>query len=29
MADFKVPSLVEFREALPKSAAGKVLRRDL
>jgi long-chain acyl-CoA synthetase len=29
MADFKVPSLVEFRDALPRSAAGKLLRRDL
>jgi long-chain acyl-CoA synthetase len=26
---YKVPKLVEFREELPKSAVGKVLRKDL
>ena len=29
LAPYKVPKLVEFREALPKSAVGKVLRRML
>jgi long-chain acyl-CoA synthetase len=29
IADFKVPSLVEFRDDLPKSAAGKILRQKL
>ncbi|MCA1647717.1 MAG: long-chain fatty acid--CoA ligase, partial [Chloroflexi bacterium] len=29
LAAFKVPRLYEFREALPKSAVGKVLRRQL
>ncbi len=29
IADFKVPSLVQFREALPKTATGKVLRTML
>jgi long-chain acyl-CoA synthetase len=29
LATFKAPHLVEFREALPKSAVGKVLRREL
>ena len=29
MAAYKRPRLVEFRQALPKSAAGKVLRRLL
>ena len=29
LAKFKVPRLIEFRESLPKSAAGKVLRREL
>jgi long-chain acyl-CoA synthetase len=29
LAAFKVPRLYEFREALPKSAVGKVLRRAL
>jgi long-chain acyl-CoA synthetase len=29
LARYKVPSLVEFAESLPKSAIGKVLRREL
>jgi long-chain acyl-CoA synthetase len=29
LAPFKVPRLYEFRESLPKSAVGKVLRREL
>lgn len=29
MAKFKVPTLVEFRKALPKTLVGKVLRRTL
>jgi long-chain acyl-CoA synthetase len=29
MAAFKTPTFVEFRENLPKSAVGKVLRRVL
>jgi long-chain acyl-CoA synthetase len=29
MASFKVPSVVEFRDRLPKSSAGKILRRSL
>jgi long-chain acyl-CoA synthetase len=29
LAAFKVPSAVEFRESLPKSTVGKVLRREL
>ncbi|MBA2454838.1 MAG: long-chain fatty acid--CoA ligase [Chloroflexia bacterium] len=29
LAKFKIPRLIEFRESLPKSAAGKVLRREL
>jgi long-chain acyl-CoA synthetase len=29
IADFKVPSIVEFRAELPKSSAGKILRRAL
>ncbi|MET1128369.1 MAG: long-chain fatty acid--CoA ligase [Thermoproteota archaeon] len=29
LADFKVPKLVEFRDELPKSAVGKILRRVL
>jgi len=29
MAPFKVPALFEFRQDLPKSAVGKVLRREL
>lgn len=29
LARYKVPSIVEFRQELPKSAVGKVLRREL
>ena len=29
LANFKVPRLVEFRDQLPYSAAGKVLKREL
>lgn len=29
LASFKVPTQVEFREQLPKSAVGKILRREL
>jgi long-chain acyl-CoA synthetase len=29
LADYKVPSVIEFRDALPTSAAGKVLRHEL
>jgi long-chain acyl-CoA synthetase len=29
MAPYKVPAKVEFRESLPRNAAGKVLRREL
>ena len=29
LAKFKIPRLIEFRESLPKSPAGKVLRREL
>jgi long-chain acyl-CoA synthetase len=29
MAAYKVPKFVEFRQALPKSLIGKVLRREL
>lgn len=29
LAKFKVPKLIEFREDLPKSTVGKILRRDL
>jgi long-chain acyl-CoA synthetase len=29
LARYKVPSLIEFAESLPKSAVGKVLRREL
>ena len=29
LAPFKVPAQVEFRESLPKTMAGKVLRRAL
>jgi long-chain acyl-CoA synthetase len=29
LAKYKVPRLIEFRDALPKSAAGKILRRAL
>jgi long-chain acyl-CoA synthetase len=29
LAKYKVPRLIEFRDSLPKSAAGKILRRSL
>jgi acyl-CoA synthetase (AMP-forming)/AMP-acid ligase II len=29
LADFKVPARIEFRESLPKSPAGKILRGQL
>ncbi|RPJ42319.1 MAG: hypothetical protein EHM27_03230, partial [Deltaproteobacteria bacterium] len=29
LAKYKVPTRVEFREALPKSSSGKILRRIL
>ena len=29
LAPFKVPKLIEFRDALPKSIIGKILRRPL
>jgi long-chain acyl-CoA synthetase len=29
LVDYKVPKIVEFRESLPKSLIGKVLRREL
>ena len=29
LATYKVPKQVEFREALPKSAVGKILRKVL
>jgi fatty-acyl-CoA synthase len=29
LARYKVPKLVEFRDSLPKSAAGKILKREL
>ena len=29
LAGFKVPSEIEFREELPRSAVGKILRREL
>ena len=29
LAPYKVPKMVEFREALPKSAVGKILRKIL
>lgn len=29
LAKYKVPRLIEFRESLPKSAAGKIMRREL
>ncbi len=29
LANFKVPRIVEFRDELPKSAVGKILRRKL
>jgi long-chain acyl-CoA synthetase len=29
IADFKIPSLIEFRDSLPKSSTGKILRKML
>jgi long-chain acyl-CoA synthetase len=29
LADYKVPTRIEFRESLPKSGVGKYLRRQL
>lgn len=29
LAKYKVPRLIEFRDSLPKSAAGKIMRREL
>ena len=29
IADFKVPKSVDFIEALPRNASGKILRREL
>jgi long-chain acyl-CoA synthetase len=29
LAAYKVPRIIEFRESLPKSAVGKILRREL
>jgi long-chain acyl-CoA synthetase len=29
IADFKIPSLVEFRDSLPKSPTGKIRRKNL
>ncbi len=29
LSDYKVPRIVEFRDALPKSPLGKILRKDL
>jgi len=29
LAEYKVPKVVELRESLPKSATGKILRREL
>jgi long-chain acyl-CoA synthetase len=29
IADYKIPSLIEFRDELPKSSAGKILRSEL
>jgi len=29
LAGYKVPAVVEFRETLPRSAVGKILRREL
>jgi long-chain acyl-CoA synthetase len=29
LSDYKIPRVVEFREALPKSSLGKILRKDL
>ncbi len=29
LTDFKVPRIIEFREVIPKSPLGKILRKDL
>ena len=29
IADYKVPSIIEFRDELPKSPTGKILRSEL
>jgi len=29
MAAYKYPRIIEFRDTLPKSAVGKILRREL
>ncbi|MFB2970460.1 class I adenylate-forming enzyme family protein [Aerosakkonema sp. BLCC-F183] len=29
MTEFKIPKIIEFREEIPKSALGKILRKDL
>ena len=29
IADYKIPSRIEFRDALPKSETGKLLRHEL
>jgi long-chain acyl-CoA synthetase len=29
LASYKVPRCIEFRESLPRNAAGKLLRREL
>ncbi|MHC5827676.1 MAG: AMP-binding enzyme, partial [Nostoc sp.] len=29
LADFKIPKIIEFRDAIPKSPLGKVLRKNL
>ena len=29
IADYKAPRIIEFRDSLPKSSVGKILRREL